>query len=172
MGGKLQIEGTTYIANKQSRHWADLFNLRYRMLLLYLSHAYRLSGKVDCHADSKARGLLVHRTFAEMYNLRAVSQILMHLPLNDPPDTPRAGPPFEMPYSIALPAVERDCWLLHMDLLEASAALIRTIEKGASQRELDYLRSLAAIDRESMAAIAALMGIDAVVALRRAESAK
>lgn len=169
MGGKLPIEDTTYIANKHSRHWADLFNLRYRMLLLYLSHAYRLSGKDECHVDIRARGLLVHRTFAEMYNMRAVSQILMRLPLGDPADERRAGPPFEMSYSIALPAVERDCWLLHTDLLEASAALIRKIEVTASPRQLDYLRSLAGIDRESMAAIAALMGIDAAVALRRAE---
>jgi ferritin-like protein len=172
MGGKLPIEGTTYIANKHSRHWADLFNLRYRMLLLYLSHAYRVSGMGNRHADSKARGMLVHRTFGEMYNLRAVSQILMQLPLCDPADERRAGPPFEMPYSITLPAVEHDCWLLHMDLLEASAALIRKIEPGATARERDYLASLAGIDRETMSAIAALMGIDAAVALRRAGSAK
>jgi hypothetical protein len=154
MGGEIPIDGTHLIADEQSRHWGDLFNLRYRMLLLYLSHAFRLSGAF--HEDGKARGMIVHRTFGEMYNLRAIAKTMMRLPLGLQRETLRAGPPFEMPYSITLPAADRDCWHLHMDLLEASQALNHTIQQQADAQERDYLKALAQIDRETIAAIGAM----------------
>jgi hypothetical protein len=157
MGGEIPIDHTNLIANDQSRHWGDLFNLRYRMLLLYLSHAFRLSGAGPFHEDTKARGMIVHRTFGEMYNLRSIGKIMVRLPLGLAKDKPRAGPPFEMPYSIALPAAERDCWRLHMDLLEASHTLNHTIQQHADAEEKDYLKALEQIDRETIAAIGAMM---------------
>jgi hypothetical protein len=157
MGGEVAIAGTSLIANEQSRHWGDLFNLRYRMLLLYLSHGFRVSGAGPFQEDSKARGMIVHRTFGEMYNLRAIANIMTRLPLGLPRDPARAGPPFEMPYSIALPAAERDCWRLHMDLLQASITLNDTILRQADAQERDYLKSLVQIDRETIAAIDAMM---------------
>jgi hypothetical protein len=159
MGGDTPIEGTSYISNEQTRHWGDLFNLRYRMLLLYLSHAFRMSGSDARHDDTGARGMIVHRTFGEMYNLRAVAKIMSKLPLGPPQNQLCAGPPFEMPYSIALPAAERDCWRLHLDLLEASAELGRRLQPRAGVAEINYLKSLAALDQETMAAIAAIMGV-------------
>jgi Ferritin-like len=157
LGGKAPILDTNLIANKQTRHWGDLLNLRYRMLLLYLSHAFRLSGAGPYHEDAKARGMIVHRTFGEMYNLRAISKIITRLPIDLPQDDLRAGPPFEMAYSIALPAAERDCWRVHLDLLEASIALNGNILPQADPQERDYLKSLAGLDRETIAAIGAMM---------------
>jgi hypothetical protein len=159
MGGDAAIPGTNYIANEQTRHWGDLFNLRYRMLLLYLAHAFRISGSDHRPEDIAARGMIVHRTFGEMYNLRAIAKTLVKLPLGASPDGPSAGPPFEMPYSIALPAAERDCWRLHLDLLEASITLNSQIWQRANATERDYLKSLAVLDRETMASIGAMMGI-------------
>jgi hypothetical protein len=157
MGGEIPIPGTSLIANKQTRYWGDLFNLRYRMLLLYLSHGFRLSGAGPHHEDTKARGMIVHRTFGEMYNLRSIARIMTKLPLGLPQDGLRAGPPFEMPYSVALPAAERDCWRTHMDLLEASITLNHKIAARADGHEKDYLKSLAGLDRETIAAISAMM---------------
>jgi len=158
MGGDSKIPGTSYIADQQTRHWGDLFNLRYRMLLLYLSHAFRISGSSHHHEDSAARGMIVHRTFGEMYNLRAIAKTLVKLPLNPTLGGPSAGPPFEMPYSIALPAAERDCWRLHLDLLDASITLSNQIAHRADAMEKEYLKSLIVLDRETIAAIQAMMG--------------
>jgi Ferritin-like len=171
MGGEVPIAGTSLIANKQTRHWGDLFNLRYRMLLLYLSHAFRLSGAGPHHEDTKARGMIVHRTFGEMYNLRTIAKIMMKLPLDLPQDELRAGPPFEMPYSVALPAAERDCWRVHMDLLEASITLNHKLLHQASAQEKDYLKSLAGLDRETIAAIGAMMRSGDEFATRAVRSA-
>jgi hypothetical protein len=158
MGGVTAIPGTSFIADEQSRHWGDLFNLRYRMLLLYLAHAFRISGSNYRHEDTGARGMIVHRTFGEMYNLRAIAKTLMKLPLDSAQGGLCAGPPFEMPYSIALPAAERDCWRLHLDLLQASTALSDQIQQRADGQEKEYLKSLAVLDRETIAAIDAMLG--------------
>jgi hypothetical protein len=166
MGGEVPIDGTSLIANEETRHWADLFNLRYRILLLYLSHGFRLSGAGPHHEDSKARGMIVHRTFGEMYNLRVIAKIIVRLPLDRPQDNPRAGPTFEMPYAIVLPAAERDCWRLHLDLLEASIALTGNIRPHVDAQERDYLESLTGLDQETIAAIGAMMGSGADFALR------
>jgi hypothetical protein len=158
MGGDTKIPGTNYIASEQTRHWGDLFNLRYRMLLLYLSHAFQISGSIHRHEDTAARGIIVHRTFGEMYNLRAIAKILVKLPLGPTADGPSAGPPFEMPYSIALPAAERDCWRLHLELLQASITLNNRISKRANATDKEYLKSLAVLDLETIAAIDAMTG--------------
>jgi len=171
MGGEVPIPDTNLITNDQTRHWGDLFNLRYRMLLLYLSHAFRLSGAGPYHEDTKARGMIVHRTFGEMYNLRAIAKIIVKLPLGLPQDDLRAGPTFEMPYSIALPAAERDCWRLHMDLLEASMALNSSIAQQADVQEKEYLTSLAGLDRATIATIGAMTRSGDAFAVRAVRSA-
>jgi hypothetical protein len=171
MGGEIPIPDTKFIANRQTRHWGDLFNLRYRMLLLYLSHAFRLSGAGPHHEDTAARGMIVHRTFGEMYNLRVIAKIIMKLPLDLPQDDLRAGPPFEMPYAVALPAAERDCWRLHMDVLEASLTLNCKIVPHADAQERDYLKSLVGLDRETIAAIGAMMRSGDGVTMRTVRSA-
>src|SRR5262245_53044985 len=85
----------TLIESKTSRAWADLFNLRYRMALSWLSHVFRLAA--DAAGPGRSlRGLVVHRVFGEMYAMKAVAQVLMRSPLTDDRDDPRrAGPPFE-----------------------------------------------------------------------------
>jgi hypothetical protein len=115
--------------------------------------------------------MIVHRTFGEMYNLRVIAKIIMKLPLDLPQDDLRAGPPFEMPYAIALPAAERDCWRVHMDLLEASLTLNGTIASHADAQEKDYLKSLAGLDRETMTAIGAMMRSGDGLGLRTVRSA-
>jgi len=71
----------------------------------------------------------------------------------------RAGPPFDMPYTVKLPAAERDCWRLHLDLLEASANLIRDIEAFADEHAKDYLTTLAGLDRETIVAVERLLSM-------------
>jgi len=57
--------------------------------------------------------MVMHRVFGEMYNLKTIAGILTRLPLSDEAagaDTPRAGPPFEMPYTLYLPTTDADIW--------------------------------------------------------------
>ncbi len=113
---------TTFIANEVSRQWAELLNLRYRMLLSYLTHSFRLSGEPGS-GDIRARGAVLNRTFGEMYNLRAISGILVGLPCGGKDPELRAGPTFELPYTLTLPVLERD-------VLAPSPRFARGIERA------------------------------------------
>jgi hypothetical protein len=137
---------STWISHKEARMWSHLFNLRYRMLLVNLSHAYRLPDPAD--QGPTAKGSLVNRTFGEMYNLRAIAGQLVQLPA----DAGRrsgllAGPPFEMPYTLELPDREKERWLLHQDLLEAARNLIGRLQANARGDAADYLNALANSDQ-------------------------
>jgi hypothetical protein len=97
-----------------------------------------------------ARGATLHRVFAEMYNLKTIAGLLVRLPLlSDPEDPRRAGPPFQMPYTLELPADERDCWRLHLDLLGSSEHLCGELEGEAPPDGKAYLASLRDLDRQS-----------------------
>jgi hypothetical protein len=113
------------ITHPLSEKWANLFNLRYRMLLTYLSHAFQL---VRDGSEAQLRGAVIHKVFSEMYNLKAIAGILVQLPLTArKKDNSRAGPPFQMPYTLAIPMNPMDRWRLHGDLLEGAGKLIQQI---------------------------------------------
>ena len=64
---------TTPIANPEARLWAHLFNVRYRKLLVSLSHAFELA---DDPAERSRRARAGRSSTArsrEMYNLRAIA---------------------------------------------------------------------------------------------------
>jgi hypothetical protein len=168
VGNKDGDPDTTFIANDVSRRWAELLNLRYRMLLSYLTHSFRLSGEPGS-GDIRARGAVLNRTFGEMYNLRAISGILVGLPCGGKDPELRAGPTFELPYTLTLPILERDVWRLHLDLLEASNALVASLRKEGSAAADAYLQSLAALDDTAAEAFQAILdGADTPVAHRHA----
>ncbi len=137
---------STQLTYPESVTWAHLFNLRYRMLLMYLSHAYQLAGATGQGDSLTARGLLINRTFGEMYNVRAISNILVELPLDSSGSDAVAAPTFEMPYSLDLPDTEADRWRLHRDLLETAQSLVRTLRADYPHRHTDYLRALEDLD--------------------------
>ena len=155
------LPDTTYLEDPASRAWAELLNLRYRMLLTYLGHSFRLSGGSGIEQDAKARGMVLHYTFGEMYNLRAISRILVQLPCGGPDRALRAGPAFEMPYSVDLPYAEHDTWRLHMDLFEAAAPMIERLLENADGDGKRYLHALAELDRSKARAIEAILGAGA-----------
>lgn len=147
----------TYIESEYSRDWAHLFNLRYRMLLTYISHMYRLPPATDS-AQPQMRPGTLHRVFGEMYNLRAIAGILVRLPLtNDRNDPRRAGAPFELPYTLVLPDSDDDCWRLHRELLVNSALLCNRLLPGAPIDGTEYLSALRDLDRQSIAWIDAVL---------------
>jgi Ferritin-like len=136
--------------------WAELSNLRYRMLLLYLHHSFLVEAPAGC-ASHSPRGSLVSWTFGEMYNLRSLSEILMDMPLQ-PSSKVMAGPPFEVPYSVALAAREADRWRAHRDLLDDSIELIGEMLKEAHPSRSQYLRALLTSDQTTLDQVTALIG--------------
>ena len=145
----------TYIESERSREWAHLFNIRYRMLLTYLAHTYRLARTGDPDVPS-ARAAVMHRVFGEMYNLKTIAGILVRLPLRDGGAARRgeprfAGPTFEMPYTVRLPAADIDCWRLHQDLLASAGELTGRLLRDAPPDGEAYLRTLRDLDAQSHA---------------------
>lgn len=142
-----------YIGNARTQEWARLSNLRYRMLLSYLLHSLR-SAMVSVRGEPNLRAMLMHKVFGEMYNIKALSNLLMRMPRYEPkrrgPGPEFAGPPFAMPYDISLPYLERAAWLLHLELAEGSIALCKAILAGGEQEGRAYLNSLIELDRQTV----------------------
>jgi hypothetical protein len=123
-----------------SATWANLFNLRYRMLLMYLTHSFQIARD---GRRAYLRGAIMHQVFAEMYNLKAIAGILVRLPLKDPSNALRAGPPFQMPYTLALPMEAIDRWRLHRDLVRGALQLNRDLQNAKqSSNSVAQLRLL------------------------------
>lgn len=150
------------ITHPTTRLWAHLFNVRYRMLLLDLAHALHRPERLQQGGVPTARGHLVDWTFQEMRGLqprfksglRGIARTLTSLPLKETPgplDPANAGPPFELPYTLALPGDERARWRLHLALLDTSRDLVARIRaKGGTGQVLDELTQL---DTEARAVI-------------------
>ncbi|SCB53503.1 Ferritin-like [Bradyrhizobium yuanmingense] len=144
----------TIIANPRTRRWAQLLNLRYRLLLGYLWHFLSLGGELFTDVgDRTPHGWLVIATFMEMSNLKAISELLVGLDL-DAPGGPKAGPTFELPYGLALPDREKDRWRRHIDVLTTARALADQLQKSiapAADSEAAMLVALAERDDKSLA---------------------
>jgi radical SAM protein with 4Fe4S-binding SPASM domain len=139
--GWVDPDGTP-ITDPQAVLWAHLFNVRYRLLLTYLAHTFKVAdGLADADAAG-SRGMLINATFGEMYNLRAITGVLSSLHLGGSDPRAVAGPPFQMPYSLDLPLDEFDCWRLHRDLLQASARLTAQLGEAARAPDRPYLVAL------------------------------
>jgi hypothetical protein len=136
------------ITDPEALSWGHLFNVRYRMLLVNIANAFRLAGPLDNSDSTTARGGVINRTFAEMYNLRAIAGIMVQLPL-DPEIHQLAGPPFEMPYTLDLPEHSRDRWIQQRELFRAARILIDQTRQLAPPERQAFLVALE--DSDSLA---------------------
>jgi hypothetical protein len=146
-------EGCKEITDAASKLWANLFNLRYRMLLTYLTHALLIARQDEDGEAPSIRGAIMHRVFTEMYNLKTVAGILVRRPAGADVRL-RAGPPFQMPYTLTLPATPRNRWLLHKDLVLEARSLRCALLKlpgVPSREEVGYLAAMADIDSQTKA---------------------
>jgi hypothetical protein len=148
-------DGAGFIEATQSREWASLFNLRYRLLLRYLAHTFRLA-RVTRADTPNLRAMVMHRVFGEMYNLKTIAGILMRSPLRDAApgakvaaDAACAGPPFEMPYTLNLSTVETDIWIFHRDLLGSSQRICKTLLSHPDAEDRAYLTVLFDLDSQA-----------------------
>jgi len=87
-----------------------------------------------------------------MFNVKAIAEILVRLPLGDAKAAERAGAPFEMPYTTVLPPDDVDCWRLYRDLLETSQDLSDDLlSRGPSVEGRDYIISIRDLDLGAIA---------------------
>lgn len=135
--------------------WAQLSNLRYRMLLMYLEHSFQIEAPT-AHPGRSPRGALITWSFGEMYNLRSLSELLMTMPAADG-SVERAGPPFEMPYCLSLATRGVNRWRGHRDLLLASIQLVEQMIPHNPEHQR-YLMALRTADTTALAQVEALIG--------------
>lgn len=139
------------LSEPRARHWAQLFNLRYRLLLRFLAHALQLEGPVFLDqgpemGDRTAKGMVTYWTFKEMRRLKKLAAKLVQLRARTDEPGLHAGPPFELPYRLDLAPDETDRWADHADVLRASARLIATMQAHESDRDDPFLAFVAADD--------------------------
>jgi hypothetical protein len=141
------------ITHPLARLWAQLSNVRYRMLLLSVAHALHIEGPMEVNGSMTVRGHLCNWAFVEMRGellagLKGVSKKLVQLPLKDEvsPQEQVAALPFELPYTLALPDRDADRWRPHLALIEGARGLIGQIEDASGSD--DVLEELKAIDLE------------------------
>jgi hypothetical protein len=128
------------ITDAQARGWAELFNLRYRILLNYLAHY------LQSPAGSPARTFLdrttQNRLVVEMGTLTALADQLVAM-RQGKKEKPLAGPPFELPFTLSLPVRERDRWRHHLYVHGLAEKTIDDLYPGESPENrvlLDGLR--------------------------------
>ena len=141
------------ITARVSRLWAQLSNVRYRMLLLNIAHALNLEGpmvEMDGFTPTM-KGNLRDWAFLEMRGegfdggLKGISERLVRLPLKAEGSSQEqaAALPFELPYTLALPDRDLDRWRLHLALIEGARSLIAQIESvPVSDDVLDELKRI------------------------------
>lgn len=147
--------GSTAIENETSRAWGSLFNIRYRMLLTLLTWIYRIPRDAPDTALIR-RAPMLGRIFGEMYNLKAVAGVMVRMPLGDPDAPERAGPPFQMPYTLVPPLPESNYWRMQLDLIDAAGHLTdRLLDEDGPHRAnmpqdgVRYLQALRNADRDA-----------------------
>jgi hypothetical protein len=143
-GSQEQRDG---ISHPEAKLWAHLFNLRYRLLLNFLTHSFRLEDGLNISGSGTPRGTIINATFGEMYNLRSIAFVLVQTPLALKGDK-MAGPPFLIPYTLDLPIAEHNRWRQHKDVLTASAKIIHQLLPITKKSNHKYLYALTETDEQ------------------------
>ena len=147
------------ITHPTTRLWAQLFNVRYRMLLADLAHVLQLPGPLaGADGNPTPRGRLRDWAFDQMRGIRSIATLLTTRPAKatPAPGAPvNAGAPFELPYTLAIPDDEHDRWRLHLALLDSSDALVAALHRKGETDPL--LGEIGPIDSDSRTIVQALL---------------
>jgi hypothetical protein len=133
-----------FITHPESKLWAQLFNVRYQMLLLDVLLA--LSTSRDEDPDLRTT-LTTWAGRHEMEHLKQIGQLLPTLPRHLGSKRLRAGAPFE---TAEFPADSTKRWDQQRVLMKGSAQLVRALEKKVSPRDQRFslLRTIASFDND------------------------
>jgi rubrerythrin len=152
------------ITHERALRWADLFNIRYRILLGCLHHSLLLDTVTyDGSGDRTLKGLLQIWTFSEMRRIKKIAEKLVELP-KDGTGVLRAGPPFELPYALRLPSHDADRWAGHADVFAMARTFVESSMLTSDETSGDFLGFLIAADTKAAAiaeAVARNVGLPA-----------
>jgi hypothetical protein len=143
---ELALQGSR-ISDARTRSWAQLLNVRYRILLTFLHH-YFLLGPVVVPGTTPSqlvRETLAIWAFEEMnQSAGSVKDLAEHLTtLPSGQMGKMAGAPFELPYTLDLPDSGPQRWRVHQDLIQASANIIEHLMMlSPDNREKSYLEGI------------------------------
>jgi len=157
------FEERGYIENLRARNWGHLLNLRYRLLLAFLIHFLKITGRRYVSSgpdkgDRTPRGMLLLWAFDEMRHLKKISQKMVRLPLKSNHNGKTAGPPFQLPYTLDLADNERDRWRVHLNVVQASLTLVENelLNDGSPDQKDPFLQDLQRSDRGRASILEAL----------------
>ncbi|MGO4293063.1 ferritin-like domain-containing protein [Chitinophaga sp. RAB17] len=159
--GQSSDEERDKITNPEAQNWGHLFNLRYRMLLNFLTHSFVLEDGLNAAGAVTPRGLIINSTFGEMYNLRSIATAMVQMPLKVGVGDKTAGPPFLIPYTLLLPAGEHNRWRTHADVIQASATIIETLLLTTPEKNHRYLYGLLEADKKLLQIINDMLSVNA-----------
>jgi ferritin-like protein len=148
------------ITHPVTLRWAQLFNVRYRMLLTDLAHSLHLPA-ADASGNPTPHGQLAADAFLQMRGqgfsgLSRIAGKLTTQPAKQAPgprDPENAGPPFELPYTLTLADDEHGRWQMHLSLLDTSHDLVGFLRQNSGPDPL--LDELDAIDTARRAVVEA-----------------
>jgi hypothetical protein len=138
------------ITHAEAKLWAQLFNARYRRLLITLRHALEIESAPPGGTNVTPRGLLISWVFSEMYQVRSIAEMLVTLPAKDPPGDARAAAPFEMPSSLSLPTAEKNRWRMQASILQSADIIARSLINLPATRSVDFLHGMLTADAEAI----------------------
>jgi hypothetical protein len=127
------------ITHDRSRRWAWVCDHHYRLLLSWLQHSLLVDG--GSPAGGKLVRELAQRAFAEMFAVSDVGRLLTLLPRTHD-GAGRAGAPFELPYTSAIPDLSVDRWDQQRDLVATAREQLEELGDGATDAEIPVLRRL------------------------------
>jgi hypothetical protein len=148
-----QVLAAGRLRDPKAQLWAHLFNLRYRILLTALHHHCLLGPIATPGAPSPAtlvRDELAKWAFEEMlYGAGSLRDLAIHLGgLTSGIPGRTAGAPFELPYTLELPAQGPARWRLYAELFNASQVIVEDLRNlGPTPTETGYLCGI--IQRDS-----------------------
>lgn len=149
---------TTEITDATTKLWAELFNIRYRMLLTAIQHVTAVPQTAAGPAGEPIQRILRNWIYLEMVrgigSLRDLAtEQLVRLPVGAG-STQNSGPTFGLPYTWALPDIAADRWCLHRDLIDASQQVVRKLNEASPGNVL--LQEITTRDEERRVQVEAL----------------
>lgn len=139
--GKITAAGKNrVITDIRSHRLAGLFNIRYRMLLSWLTHAHATARRDPSSAASPIFGHMMQLAFGEMITMKWIAEALVRMPFKRDQakrDHRRAGPPFEMPFRLASPSNEHDLWRVHQEAFHAADRLCGELLHDKKYQKID-----------------------------------
>lgn len=161
---------STPIQHETTLLYGLLFNLRYRMLLTFLTHSISIEA-YESLAPLRPRKhyqMLVDWIYEEMrdgmLSISELAQQMAGMPLESGAAAPTAGAPFELPYTLSLPPREPDRWRWHQDLIDSAIPLIDSLLAQPDSPEFAEAKSrLPALRADDLERRATIDGIKAEV---------